>query len=435
MDKGFNITRISLFERRYKMKLTAEMLEFIKKDALERFLRYVKINTTSNEESGTNPSSKNQFELTNLLKDELRSLGVDVVVDEFCYLYATLPASDGVKAPPISFIAHIDTSPAVSGENVKPVIHRNYNGGEIRFPDDPGLVLSPKDSPELLEFIGQDIITASGTTLLGADDKAGIAAIMTMAAVFKKFSQLKHPEIRICFTPDEEIGAGTAKIDISKLGKIGYTFDGGMIGEIENECFDAMGAKIKFTGLNVHPGYAKNKMINAAGIAARFYAMLPEYETPERTEVREGFFHLLKISGDESEAVLQFIIRDFEHARNEKRAELLNSLKDFFEKKYPGLKIDVEIKEQYRNFKEVLDKTPEVTDFAIKAIEMAGIKPIRRAIRGGTDGARLSFMGIPTPNVFAGGLLFHSKKEWIPVVAFEKAVEVGINICSLWAEK
>ncbi|MCX7958617.1 MAG: peptidase T [Deltaproteobacteria bacterium] len=416
------------------MQLSSEMKEFIRKDALERFLRYVKINTTSSEESGTNPSSKNQFELANLLRDELRALGVDALVDEFCYLYAVIPPSDGVSANPISFMAHLDTSPAVSGENVKPVIHKNYNGGEIRFPDDPELVLSTKDSPELQEFIGQDIITASGTTLLGADDKAGIAAIMTMTAALKKFPQLRHPEIRICFTPDEEIGAGTAKIDINKLGKICYTFDGGMIGEIENECFDAMGAKIKFTGLNVHPGYAKNKMINAAGIAARFYAMIPEYETPERTELREGFFHLLKIGGDESEATLQFIIRDFEHSRNEKRVELLKSLKDFFEKKYPGLKIELEVKEQYRNFKEVLDKTPEVTDFAIKAIEMAGIRPIRKAIRGGTDGARLSFMGIPTPNVFAGGLLFHSKKEWIPVMAFEKAVEVGINICSLWVK-
>lgn len=417
------------------MKLTSEMLRFIREDALDRFLRYVKINTTSNEESNTNPSSKNQFELANLLRDELLAMGINATVDEYCYLYATLPASDGVSNTPLSFIAHLDTSPAVSGENVKPIIHRNYNGGEIRFPDDPNLILSPQDSPELLEFVGQDIITASGTTLLGADDKAGIAEIMTMLAAFKKFSQLKHPELRICFTPDEEIGAGTAKIDINKLGKVGYTFDGGMIGEIENECFDAMGAKIKFTGLNVHPGYAKNKMINAGAIAARFFSMLPEYETPERTEQREGFFHLLKIGGDESESTLQFIIRDFDHSKNEKRIELLNSLKDFFEKKYPGLKIDIEIKEQYRNFKEVLDKTPEVTDFAIKAIEMAGIRPIRKAIRGGTDGARLSFMGIPTPNVFAGGLLFHSKKEWIPVLAFEKAVEVGINICNLWAEK
>ncbi len=416
------------------MKLTNEIMEFVRKDSLERFLRYVKINTTSNEESGTNPSSKNQFALANLLKEELISIGVDAIVDEFCYLYATLPASKGAESKPaISLIAHLDTSPAVSGENVKPIIHKSYNGGEIRFPDEPGLILSPKDSPELLEFTGQDIITASGNTLLGADDKAGIAEIITLIATFKRFNELKHPEIKICFTPDEEIGSGTAKIDISKLGKVAYTFDGGMIGEIENECFDAMGAKIKFTGLNVHPGYAKNKMINASGIAARFYAMIPEYETPERTEGREGFFHLLKISGDESEALLQFIIRDFEHNRNEKRRELLNSLKDFFEKRYPGLKIEIEIKEQYRNFKEVLDKTPQVTDFAIKAIEDAGIKPIRRAIRGGTDGARLSFMGIPTPNIFAGGLLFHSKKEWIPVLALEKAVEVGINLCELWA--
>lgn len=415
------------------MKLTKEMIEFARKDSLERFLRYVKIHTTSNEETGTNPSSKNQFELANLLRDELNSMGVEAVVDEYCYLYATLKASEGVRAEPISFIAHLDTSPSVSGENVKPIIHKNYNGKEIRFPDDPELLLTPEDSPELLEFVGQDIITASGTTLLGADDKAGIAEIMTVVALLKRYPELRHPELRICFTPDEEIGAGTAKIDINRLGKVAYTFDGGMIGEIENECFDAMGVKIRFVGLNVHPGYAKNKMINAGAIASRFYSMIPEYETPERTEQREGFFHLLKISGDESEAILQFIIRDFVHKRNEERVELLNTLKNFFEKKYPGLKIEIEAKEQYRNFKEVLDKRPEVTEFAIRAIEMAGLKPIKKAIRGGTDGARLSFMGIPTPNVFAGGLLFHSKKEWIPVVAFEKAVEVGVYILSLWA--
>jgi len=417
------------------MALSPDIIEFVRKDALERFMRYARIYTTSNEESSTNPSSDNQFALANLLRDELKSMGVAAEVDEFCYLYAVLPASEGVKSPAISLIAHLDTSPAVSGENVKPIIHKSYNGGEIRFPDDPDLVLTPADSPELLQFVGKDIITASGTTLLGADDKAGIAEIMTLIATFVKHPELKHPEIKVCFTPDEEIGAGTAKIDTNKLGKIGYTFDGGMIGEIENECFDAMGVKIKFTGLNVHPGYAKNKMLNAAGIAARFYAMLPEYETPEHTENREGFYHLLKISGDESEATLQFIIRDFVHKNNEHRVETLNALKVFFEKKYVGLKIEIEAKEQYRNFKEVLDKQPEVTDFAIKAIELAGIKPIQKAIRGGTDGARLSFMGIPTPNIFAGGLLFHSKKEWIPIEAFEKAVEVGINLCRLWAEK
>ncbi len=416
-------------------KISKEILDFISKDSLERFLRYVQINTTSNEESGTNPSTKNQFELARLLVKELKEMGIqNAEVDEYCYVYATLEASESVKdVPPISFIAHLDTSPAVSGENVKPIIHKNYNGKEITFLDDKELKLTVQDSPELLEFVGQDIITASGTTLLGADDKAGIAEIMTMLAVFKKYNEFKHPEIRICFTPDEEIGAGTAKINLEKLGKAGYTFDGGMVGEIENECFDAMGVKIKFTGLNVHPGYAKNKMLNAAGIAARFYAMIPEYETPEHTELREGFYHLLKISGDESEATLQFIIRDFVHKNNEKRVETLNALKAFFEKKYEGLKIEIEVKEQYRNFKEVLDKRPEVTDFAIKAIEMADIKPIRKAIRGGTDGARLSFMGVPTPNIFAGGLLFHSKKEWMPVVALQKAVEVGINLCSLWA--
>lgn len=419
------------------MRLSEEILKFIREDSLERFLRYVKIHTASKEESGSHPSSRDQFDLADLLVRELRDMGIqNAEVDEFCYVYATLEASSGSEsAPPISFIAHLDTSPAVSGENVKPIIHRDYDGTEIRFPDNSDLVLTPEDSPELLEFKGSDIVTASGNTLLGADDKAGVAEIMTLLSVLKRNEGLRHPEIRICFTPDEEIGAGTAKIKIEKLGKIGYTFDGGMIGEIENECFDAMGVKIKFTGLNVHPGYAKDMMLNAAGIAARFYAIIPEYETPEHTERREGFYHLLKMSGDESEAELQFIIRDFIHTNNERRIEMLKALKGFFEKKYSGIKIEIETKQQYRNFKEELDKRPEVTDFAIQAIEMAGIKPIKKAIRGGTDGARLSFMGIPTPNIFAGSMLFHSKKEWIPVVALEKAVEVGINLCSLWAEQ
>jgi tripeptide aminopeptidase len=415
------------------MPATSEIKKFLGEEALRRFLKYVEIYTTSDEESGKNPSSQRQFKLGEVVKAELMEMGLaDVELDEFCYVYATLPASQGYKGPAVSFLAHLDTSPAVPGDNVKPVIHKNYDGGVIRYSEDAELTLSPDDSPELLLFKGQDIITSAGRTLLGADDKAGIAEIMAGLAALRRFPELKHPEVRVCFTPDEEIGGGTAKIRIEKLGKACYTFDGGLIGELETECFDARGAKIKFTGLNVHPGYAKDRMINAAAIAARFMADLPEWQSPERTENREGFFHLVKISGDETEASLQFIIRDFIAANNDKRIALLESMRETFLKRYPGLKIELDIKEQYRNMIEVLDRHQDVTELARQAMEQAGINVLRKAIRGGTDGARLSFMGVPTPNLFAGGLLFHSRKEWIPAAALEKAAEVFVNLCGLW---
>jgi tripeptide aminopeptidase len=415
------------------MPLTAEMKKFLREDALRRFLAYVKIDTTSSEESGKNPSTQSQFALAEVLKKELLELGLaDVELDEFCYVYGTLPATSGSTGPAVGFMAHLDTSPAVPGDNVNPVIHKNYDGGAIKFADDPDLTLSPADSPELLAFKGEDIITSSGRTLLGADDKAGIAEIMAGLAALNKYPELKHPELRICFTPDEEIGGGTAKIRTEKLGKACYTFDGGVVGELETECFDARGAKIRFTGLNVHPGYAKDRMVNAGAIAARFLASLPEWQTPERTEGREGFFHLTRISGDESEAALQFIIRDFEAEKNNGRIALLESMRDMFLKRYPGLKIDLEIKEQYRNMREVLERHGEVDGMAQKAMEEMGVGVLRKAIRGGTDGARLSFMGVPTPNLFAGGLLFHSRKEWIPVTALEKAAELFVTLCGLW---
>ncbi len=415
------------------MALSNEIKEFIKKDVLERFLKYVQIYTTSDEESESTPSTKRQFELANLLKKELEELGLkDVEVDEYCYVYATLPASEGYDGPAISFCAHLDTSPDVSGENVKPIIHKDYDGGNILFPDDPELVLTPEESPELKEFVGDDIITASGKTLLGADDKAGIAEIMSGLAALVRFKELKHPELKICFTPDEEIGRGVDKITLSKLGKYCYTFDGGMIGELEAECFDAHYAKIKFIGSNVHPGYAKNKMVNAASIAARFIAALPEYETPEHTENREGFFHLLKISGDVSETEIQFIIRDFDKEVNQRRIKLLKDLVEYFKTKYPGLSIDFQEKEQYKNMYEVLKNHKEVLDIAEKAMIEAGIKVEHKAIRGGTDGARLCFMGVPTPNIFAGGLNFHSKKEWVACTALLKATETFLNLCKLW---
>ncbi|HEY3450200.1 MAG TPA: peptidase T [Myxococcales bacterium] len=416
------------------MALSPEIRDFLREEALRRFLSYVKVHTTSDEDSGKHPSSETQFALAKLLKGELAELGLkDVEVDEHCYVYATLPASKGAGKSLVSFIAHLDTSPVVSGENVKPMLREKYDGGVVRFPDDPELTIDPADCPALKSHVGDTLITASGKTLLGADDKAGIAEIMAGLAALKKWPELERPELRICFTPDEEIGEGTAKVRLEKLGKVGYTFDGSVQGELEDECFDAISAKLKFTGLSVHPGMAKDKMVNAAALAARFVALLPEWATPEHTELREGFFHLTRMSGNESEADLQFIVRDFDRKRNAQKTALLEKLRDFMLARHPGLKIHLELKEQYHNMKEALDARPEVVEMARQAIELAGIPLHRNAIRGGTDGAKLSFMGVPTPNLFAGGVLFHSKKEWIGVSSLQKAGEVFVHLCQLWA--
>lgn len=325
------------------MALSKETVSFLESEALARFLRYVKVYTTSDETVSTTPTSQRQFDLGRMLEAELKQLGVkDVVLDEFCYLYATLPPSPGVKGTPFGLVAHSDTSGAVSGENVKPIIHEKYDGSPLSYSDDLNLKLTVEDSSELKDCIGDGIITASGTTLLGADDKAGIAEIMAAVAAFQKFPELKHGEIRICFTPDEEVGMGTAKINLDKLPKYCYTLDGGEPGELEAECFDAWGATITFKGISVHPGYAKNKMINAATVLARFLAALPEYETPEHTELREGFFHITGISGSEEEATAKMIIRDFLVPNNERRMDHLKRLKEYFEYRYPGLKIGLE---------------------------------------------------------------------------------------------
>jgi len=407
---------------------------FLRQEARQRFWRYVQIETRSDPDSGRHPSSEGQWALAKVLSDELEQIGLaDICLDPFCYVYATLPATEGVDAPALTFCAHMDTSPAVSGSGVKPVLHENYDGGIIRFADDPHLTLSPDDSPELTQYIGQSILTASGATLLGADDKAGLAEIMAALAAFKEFDSLAHPELRIVFTPDEEIGEGVDHIDLSRLGQFAYTMDGGHMGELENECFDAFEIKVTFKGHNIHPGYAKGRMVNAAAIAARFVAALPESQTPEHTEKREGFFHITGISGNESQAGTSMIIRDFEPNANQNRIELIQQLKRLFELRYSGLEITIDLKDQYNNMREVLSKHPEVTAKAAQAIQMAGIEPITKGIRGGTDGSRLSFMGLPTPNIFAGGLLFHSTKEWIAESALQKAAEVIVNLCGLWA--
>ncbi len=408
--------------------------DFLLKEARERFLRYVRIDTASDPDSGKHPSTEKQKDLARLLEKELRHIGLaDIEADDFGYVYATLPASEGVEAPSVSLCAHMDTSSSEPGKDVEPAIHENYDGGVISFRDDADLTLNPEMAPELLRYKGETIITASGKTLLGADDKAGIAEIMAALAALKRFEELPRPELRVMFTPDEEIGEGADNINRERFGRFGYTMDGGEMGEIESECFDAHQAEIVFNGKNIHPGYAKNKMINAAAIAARFFSALPEYETPERTEGREGFYHLLKIEGEETRALLKLIIRDFERDANLKRIERIEQLIKTYELLYPGLKVDLGLKDQYRNMKEVIDRHPEVIEKAFRAVEMAGLSVIHTPIRGGTDGARLCFMGLPTPNIFTGGHMFHSKTEWIPERALLKASEVILHLCRLWA--
>ncbi len=408
---------------------------FLRREAVERFCRYVAVNTASSEESETSPSTPAQLDLARMLAAELEELGLSgVMFDEHGYVYATLPASPGVAAEPLTLLAHMDTSPSESGENVRPVLHENYDGGQIEFIDDADLVLSPDDSPELLRFRGETIITASGNSLLGADDKAGVAEIMSVLAAFSRYPELSHPELVIVFTPDEEIGRGTDHINVNKLGRFGYTVDGGMIGEIDVECFNALRAVVEFRGMNVHPGYAKNRMINAGNIAARYAASLPEFEAPEHTEGREGFFHLTGLEGDENRAILKIIVRDFDENANRRRVGLLERLRDEFEVRYPGLRIELSVTEQYRNMSEVLDLHPDTVALAEQAMVMAGVEPDRKSIRGGTDGARLCFMGLPTPNLFTGGVLFHSRKEWIAAPALQKACEVLVNLCALHAK-
>ncbi len=421
------------------MALSEDIQNFIHEIALENFLRYLQIETTSSEKTGTHPSTPEQLDLGKLLKEELTKLGLENIIhDEFGYVYADLKASEGYEnAPSIGFIAHMDTSPAASGKNVKYIIHEKYDGSTITFPKDEKLTITIKDSTELTKMIGLDIITASGDTLLGADDKAGIAEIMAALTAWKKYSELKHGPITVCFTPDEEIGEGTEKIDMERLNqlKCAYTMDGGEMGELETECFDAWKAEFEFIGLSVHPGYAKDKMINAISVASRFFSQIPEKETPEQTENREGFYHLYDLSGGEEKASAKMIIRDFEVENNKRRMDYLKSLKDTFENQYKGLEIKAKFTHSYENMNTFLIDYPEIVKKAEKAILDAGLELIRTAIRGGTDGARLSARGLPTPNIFAGGMLFHSRKEYIPTLALQKATEVILLIARNWVNE
>ncbi|MFX1388975.1 MAG: peptidase T [Promethearchaeota archaeon] len=419
------------------MKLTKEIQEFLLNDAVKRFLRYVKVWTSSDENVETVPSTKQQLDLGKLLVDELKALNLqNIIHDEFGFVYATLPASKGFeKIKPIGLLAHMDTYFGVNGKDVKTVIHKDYDGKDIKFFKNKDLILTSDDSPNLEEYIGFDLITSEGDTLLGADDKAGIAEIMSACAAWEKFTHLKHGPIIICFTTDEEIGLGIKKIDKKKIPGICYTVDGGEMGELEFECFDAWAAQFTFRGLSVHPGHAKNKMINAIQIASRYFSDLPESESPEKTEEREGFLHLTKLEGNAEEAVARMIIRDFEEKNNEKRMEFLNKLKEVYEIRYPGLKIDINFRHQYLNMLKYIEKKPIVIDLAKQAIEKTGIEVKIHSIRGGTDGARLSAQGIPTPNIFTGGHLFHSRKEYIPTIALQKASEVLIYLAELWTHQ
>ena len=419
------------------MAISKEIQEFLLNNVVERFLRYVKIWTTSDENIESVPSTKIQLDLGKVLVDELKSLNLeDIVQDEFGFVYAYLPASKGFeKIKTIGLLAHLDTSPAVSGKDVKPVIHRDYNGKEIAFIQDKELTLTPSDSPNLEEYIGLDIITSQGDTLLGADDKAGIAEIMAACTAWQKFPELKHGSIVICFSPDEEIGIGIKKVNEKKLPKICYTVDGGEMGELEFECFDAWRASFKFKGLSVHPGYAKNLMINAVQIATRFFSEIPEGESPEHTEEREGYFHLAKLQGEVEEATATMIIRDYEVENNQRRMDYLKNLKNAYEIRYPGLKIELNFLHQYQNMLKFIEKKQKIVDLAKQAIEKTGVELRVHAIRGGTDGAQLSAKGILTPNIFTGGQLAHSRKEYTPTLALQKAAEVLIYLAELWTQE
>ncbi len=404
----------------------------------ERFCNYVKIDTQSDPESTTFPSTEKQKDLSRLLVKELLEMGLeDAHLDEFGYVYATLKSNIDKKVPTICFCSHVDTSPDCTGANVKPIIHHNYQGQDIVLPDDPNQVIRTSEHPYLLERIGDDIITASGTTLLGADDKAGVAVIMDYVQYMVQNADVPHGDIKILFTPDEEIGHGVDHVNIEKLGAdYGYTLDAGERGCYEDETFSADGATVNFYGISAHPGYAKDKLVNALKIAGDFLNRLPKDTfSPETTSGREGFVHPVTMGGVAEHAWVKFIVRDFNTAKLAEHEQKLQSIMEATVADYPGATADMQVSEQYRNMKEVVQLTPEISEFAIKAIEMAGITPQLTSARGGTDGSRLSFMGLPCPNIFTGEMAFHGKHEYVSVQDMEKASEVLVHLTQLWAAK
>jgi tripeptide aminopeptidase len=404
----------------------------------EKFLRYVQVDTQSDPNSSAQPSTEKQKDLSRILVAELKQMGVhDAELDEWGYVYATIPSNSKKNVPVVCFCAHVDTSSDSSGANVKPIIHKQFDGSDIILPDDPSVVITASEHPYLKKKIGEDIITASGTTLLGADDKAGVAVIMDMANFITQHPTIIHGDIKILFTPDEEIGRGVDKINLTKLGaQFAYTLDAGERGAFEDETFSADGVSVTFYGVSAHPGYAKGKLVNAIKVASAFLDSLPKnHFSPETTEAREGFVHPVQLSGIAEKATVQFIIRDF---KTSKLNEYENFLKDKMNEviaMFPGSRAEFNVKEQYRNMKEVLDHYPQVAQYAREAIKRAGVSVINMSARGGTDGSRLSFMGLPTPNIFTGEMAFHGKHEYVSIQDMQKSVETIVHLAMLWEEQ
>lgn len=403
---------------------------------VERFLNYVSYDTQSSEDSNTTPSTAKQLIFAKALKEELEDEGLeDVEMDDNGYIYATLPANTNKKVPVIGFISHYDTSPDCSGADIKPRIVEKYEGGDIVLDAEAGIISSPKKFPELQHHVGEDLIVTNGHTLLGADDKAGIAEIVQAMVFLQEHPEIKHGKIRVAFNPDEEIGLGAHKFDVEKFGcEWAYTMDGGEVGELEFENFNAASAKIRINGVSVHPGYAKGKMINAARVAAEFVSLVPASETPETTEEYEGFYHLLQIEGNVERASLSYIIRDHDRKKFEARKDFIKSLVEQINERYGAGTVEAEVKDQYYNMREKVEPVMHVIDIAIKAMSEVGLSPKVRAIRGGTDGAQLSFRGLPCPNIFAGGINFHGPYEFVPIPSLEKGMKTVVKICELTAQ-
>ena len=403
---------------------------------IDRFIKYAKIDTQSDESSNETPSTKKQFDLARIVEQEMKEMGLeDVSLDDKCYLMATLPANCDKDLPTIGFVAHFDTSPDMSGNNVNPQIVENYDGKDILLNKEENIVMSPNDFPEMLDYIGEDLIVTDGTTLLGADDKAGIAEIMHAMQYLIDHPEIKHGKIRIGITPDEEIGRGADHFDVEKFGaEWAYTMDGSVLGELEYENFNAAVAKVSIQGRNVHPGYAKNKMINALHVANELVDIIPVNERPEYTSGYEGFFHLIEMTGTVDEASISYIIRDHDHKLFERRKEQMQQAVDYLNTKYPDV-LKLEMRDQYYNMREKVEPVKHIVDLAFRAMEALDIEPIVKPIRGGTDGARLSYMGLPCPNIFAGGVNFHGRFEFLPIKSLEKASDVVVKIAELVAEE
>lgn len=413
-----------------------------KESVLDRFRRYVQIDTQSDEDSESVPSTAKQLDLLKLLHKELLELGVDdASIDENGYVFGTVPSNlppeKAKKVPVVGFIAHADTSPAVTGEGVKPVVHKNYQGGDISLPGDPTQVILASEYPNLeSRYIGMDIVTSDGTTLLGADDKAGVAEIMTAVDVLHRTPDIQHGDIKIGFTPDEEVGRGADHFDVKKFGaEFAYTVDGGPLGEIEYETFNAFSAILTIKGFGVHPGYAKGKLINAIRILADFVQRLPADMAPETTEEREGYIHPYIVEGQAEEVKVRILLRDFEMGGIDKQKDILQGLVEELRGAHPKAGFDLEIKESYRNMRYKIEAEPRLVEYAEEATRRSGVDPYHELIRGGTDGSRLSYMGLPCPNLFAGGEAIHSTLEWVPVQVMEKATDVVVHLSNIWAEK